>query len=411
MKTISATVIVLLVLALFLAPVAASDWPGAKKDVTHTSYADEALNPPLQLSWSKNVGGSIAASPVIADGVLYYTNDTGSTLLAVNLTSGSVIFKSGLAGSLESTPTVTTDAIILGSYDGNVYSLRKSDGGISWKTQLEGGMFSSPLVDYGRVYIGTDTGAFYALDQATGAIVWTRPGNMTQGTPAGDDDKVFIGMLDGNVYALDPGTGRTIWAFDTNDSVHSSPMIYDGKVYIASRDGKLYALDEKTGVPAWTADLGYKTDATPSLDPASGTVFIGTFGGYMRAVNASTGDTRWISQFYGPIYATAAVAGDTVYCNTQDGELFALDTANGAERWTYDLGGEAWASPAIAGGRLVTGTNSGELLVFSAASGPTVTPSPAPTTSATNATTTPFPGMAICVFALVSGAVLYLRRR
>ncbi len=300
MKTFGATVIVLLTIALLLVPIAASDWPGAKKDATHTSYADQALTPPLQLAWSKYVGGSIAASPVIAEGVLYYTNDTGSTLLAVNLTTGSVLFKSGLAGSLESTPTVTADAVILGSYDGNVYSLRKSDGGILWKTQLQGGMFSSPLAYNGRVYIGTDTGTFYALDQATGAIAWTRPDNRTQGTPAGDDNMVFIGLLDGNVYALDPGTGKTIWAFDTNDSVHSSPMIYDGKVFLASREGKLYALDEKTGVPVWTADLGYKTDATPSLDPASGTVFVGTFGGYLWAVNASTGESGGPRNSTGP---------------------------------------------------------------------------------------------------------------
>ncbi len=103
---------------------------------------------------------------------------------------------------------------------------------------------------------------------------------------------MFIGLLDGKVLALDSGTGNVIWNFNTTDSVHSSPMIYNGIVYIASRSGKLYALDESTGRQRWVADLGYKTDATPALDPATGTLFVGTFGGYVHAVNASTGDTR-----------------------------------------------------------------------------------------------------------------------
>jgi|AGTN01.3.fsa_nt_gi FOG: WD40-like repeat len=410
MRIAGITLAVLLALALLTAPAAAGDWPGAKKDAAHTSHADEALNPPLKLDWSKQVNGNIAASPVIVEGVLYYTNDTGYTLIAANLTDGEILFKRGLSGSLESTPAVTDDAIIIGAYDGSIYSLRKYDGSTIWKASLGESMFSSPLVDYSHIYIGTDRGSFYAINQATGAVSWKLPDNATQGTPAGDDGKVFIGMLDGNVYALDPETGRVIWSFDTNDSIHSSPMVYDDMVYIASRNGTLYALDEQSGTSRWTVDLGYKTDATPSLDPATGTVFIGTFGGYVWALNATSGDTLWISQFLGPIYATAAVSGDTVYGNTEEGKLFALDVADGTLRWTYDMGSEAWASPAVAEGRLVTGTIDGQLLVFKeSAEGPTAAPSP--TAKPVSPTPAPAPGAIVCLLALAAGVIMCLRRR
>jgi outer membrane protein assembly factor BamB len=405
--------VILLAIALIAVPAVAGDWPVAKKDARHTSYADSALSPPLELEWSADAGGSIVSSPVVADGVLYFSNDAGATLVAVNLSTYTAQFRQSAASSIESTPAVTGDAVIFGSYDGNVYSLSKPDGSLRWKTSLNSGIFSSPLVYQGHVYIGTDQGAFYALREDNGNVAWTLPGNATQGSPAGADGKVFIGMLDGNVYALDPGTGAVIWAFDTADSVHSSPMVYDGMVYIASRSGKLYALDENTGRPAWTVDLGYKTDATPAVDPATGAVFIGTFGGYVHAVNASTGDARWVSQFYGPIYATAAVAGDTVYGCTQDGRLFALDVTDGSGRWSYDLGGETWASPAIADGRLVIGTMSGQLLVFRASSvasqGINSTPTAMP--PASTAAATPFPGIPLALAALASaGAIIRLRR-
>ena len=218
-------------------------------------------------------------------------------------------------------------------------------------------------------------------------------------------------MLDGSVYALDAKTGDVTWTFNTTDSVHSSPMIYNDTVYIASRSGKLYALDENSGALRWTADLGYKTDATPAIDPATRTIFIGTFGGYMFAVDPDDGEFRWVSDYYGPIYSTATIAGDVVYGCTQKGKLFALDTANGSARWTYDLGSETWASPAIAGGRLYTGTMDGRLFAFRTSSAQVATATPTAMPPASAAATTPFPGIALVLAALVSAAAIIRLRK
>ena len=405
-------IIVVLALLLLAIPVVAADWPMAKKDVAHTSYADDQLMPPLEPARVIDTVTSIVASPVIADGILYICNDTGETITAMNLSTGAVIFTRSASGPTESTPAVAGDVIVFGAYDGYVYCLRRADGFLLWKTSLNTGIYSSPLVYQGRVCIGTDYGDFYALDQGNGSVAWTLPKSPTQGSAAGDDGKVFIGTLDGNVYALDAKAGNVIWAYNTTDSLHSSPMVYNGTVYIASRSGKLYALDEDSGAVRWTANLGYNTDATPAIDPSTRTIFIGTFGGYMFAVDADNGEFKWISQYYGPIYSTAAVTRDVVYGCTQAGKLFALGTANGSELWSYNLGSEMWASPVIVDGRLYVGTMGGHLIVFRASSvvpGITATPTAVPPGS--TAATTPFPGIALVLAALASAvAIIRLRK-
>jgi hypothetical protein len=40
--------VILLAIALIAVPAVAGDWPVAKKDARHTSYADSALSPPTQ---------------------------------------------------------------------------------------------------------------------------------------------------------------------------------------------------------------------------------------------------------------------------------------------------------------------------------------------------------------------------
>ena len=156
MRAHISVIIVILALLLLAMPAVAADWPMAKKDATHTSYADDQLSPPLEPAWTIGVGGGIVASPVISDGVLYFSNDTGKTITAMNVSTGTVVFMRAAGGPIESTPAVADSTIIFGAYDGNVYCVKRSDGSLLWQTPLNSGIYSSPLVYQGLVYIGTD---------------------------------------------------------------------------------------------------------------------------------------------------------------------------------------------------------------------------------------------------------------
>lgn len=420
MRAFTVSVLLIVLIALIPGSALAGNWAGAKKDAAHTSYADDVISPPLKVAWAIKAESGIIASPVIFDGTVIYADDPGGSLVALNLTTGARIWSVKTGGAIEGTPVITDGMVIAGSYDRSVYCVRLSDGSLVWKRQIADGMYSSPLVYEDRVYLGTDGPDFYALDLKTGDVMWKLTGNSTQGSPAGAGGKVFAGMFDGKVYALEASTGKVLWSHDTGDKIHSSPMVYNETVYIANRGGILYAFDQSTGAVKWTADLGYMADATPSVDPVSGTIFIGTYGGYVKAFDASSGKLKWISKFYGPVYSTATVSGDTVYQVTHDGVLVALNASDGLEGWSYPLGWETFGSPAAADGYLVIGTLAQDLIAFKhSEEQPAVTPSVTPvidtgvktgSSPESGSAAAPFPGIMAILIAMAAAALVASRR-
>jgi outer membrane protein assembly factor BamB len=65
--------------------------------------------------------------------------------------------------------------------------------------------------------------------------------NTIYSSPAVVNGIVYIGSYDGSVYALDAVTGSKKWAFQTGSTVFSSPAVVNGVVYIGFGDKNVYA--------------------------------------------------------------------------------------------------------------------------------------------------------------------------
>jgi polyvinyl alcohol dehydrogenase (cytochrome) len=93
------------------------------------------------------------------------------------------------------------------------------------------------------------------------------------------------------------------WAFalDGGMSPHSYPVVSQDTVFIGSEGGKLHALDRSSGCVRWTydADSEIRTAVTHGslADDAGGEtyVFFGTANGRTHAVRAATGEAAWVS--------------------------------------------------------------------------------------------------------------------
>jgi outer membrane protein assembly factor BamB len=77
-------------------------------------------------------------------------------------------------------------------------------------------------------------------------------------------------------------------------------------------------------------------------------VYVGTFGGYFYALNATTGATIWTHNTGVNIWSTAAVANGMVYfgCNDNNNVL-AFNATTGSLMWNYTTGSSVWSSPAV----------------------------------------------------------------
>jgi outer membrane protein assembly factor BamB len=100
-------------------------------------------------------------------------------------------------------------------------------------------------------------------------------------------------------------------------------------------------------------------------------VYIGSLGGSVYALDAATGEARWIVEIGGRVASSPTVAGGVVYVgnNAEDyydgGHIYALGAEDGGLRWRFEAG--EWvgtSSPAIANGTLYVGTVEGTLFAL-----------------------------------------------
>ena len=301
-------------------------------------------------------------------------------------------FKTG--GRVISSPLVVGEVIYVGSTDGSLYAVNRSDGTQRWTFDSKGPISTSPAFHDGLVYISSLDGLVYAIDAATGQSRWTfatkgerrftapgihgaiprtermpDPFDVFTSSPTVANGIVYIGSGDQNVYALDAGTGALRWTFATGDVVHASPAVSNGVVVIGSWDRNVYALDAQTGREKWRYTTGNDTviynqiGIASSAAIANGAVFVGGRDGKFHSVDFATGKVRWVHNNNGGwTIASPAVRNGVVYFPTSDGTRFkALDAATGDVKINLQNKAVSFSSPALVGDVALYGTSDGYL--------------------------------------------------
>lgn len=97
----------------------------------------------------------------------------------------------------------------------------------------------------------------------------------------------------------------------------------------------------------WSAVLGKCVDASPVVDAAMESVFIGSHAGVFKRLCLRTGEVIWSHVVGSRIEATACLIDDLVVFGTLDGNLHALRAADGVLAWTVEMGGAVKSSPTL----------------------------------------------------------------
>jgi outer membrane protein assembly factor BamB len=152
--------------------------------------------------------------------------------------------------------------LVVGSYDGNVYSFDPSPSGEgdnpcfgveaspSWTYEVPSSgtqvskVHSSPASHADRVFVGANNGHVYGIDAFDGSKVWeaTAGSVLTPVTssPVYANGKVVVGSEDKKVYWFDAENGHILKTFSTQEAVLASPAIDGVRAFAASQDGTVY---------------------------------------------------------------------------------------------------------------------------------------------------------------------------
>ena len=135
-----------------------------------------------------------------------------------------------------------------------------------------------------------------------------------EATPIVVDGVMYVTASWSVVHALDARTGEEIWRYDPEvprehaskgccDVVNRGVALHEGVVYVGAFDGNLHAIDAVTGERKWMVDTIENRDMAYTITGAprvyKGNVIIGNGGaeygvrGYITAYDAETGDEKW----------------------------------------------------------------------------------------------------------------------
>src|SRR6266516_4361412 len=245
--------------------------------------------------------------------LLFLTFLVGSLIVVVNLLHHSTSHAASPSSRL-----VPTLSVYVGNGTGGLEKLDASTGRQIWTFQTGGKEVPAPaLIANNTAYFGSDDGNLYAVNPANGAKLWSKYTGtggeaVSVGTPAVVNGVVYATSTNNStrsyVLALKAQTGAQIWHQQANNELYSSPQVGGGRIYVAAtaisqpgqsttRESHLEVFNAANGTH--TLQLGrtqFATASTQSISPptlANGSIYSGTLGGSVSAVNASSKVVKW----------------------------------------------------------------------------------------------------------------------
>ncbi|HEB65789.1 MAG TPA: DUF11 domain-containing protein [Chloroflexi bacterium] len=157
------------------------------------------------------------------------------------------------------------------------------------------------------------------------------------------------------------------YAFGERVEIEVQPILADGVLYVGVMNGEMHAIDALTGETKWIAQPGGPIPHTAAV--SEGRVVFGSLDGKVYALNAGNGSTVWAFSTGAPVVSAPAIVNGIVYIGSTDGRLYAISLSSGAEVWHYTTGGPVVSSPAVANGRVYFGSEDLKARAVSASSG------------------------------------------
>jgi outer membrane protein assembly factor BamB len=342
-------------------PNLSTPWPMYRFDSSREGLAvgvPADIHPPFKAKWYFRGKSLIEFPPAIAYGNLYFANSLGS-LHAVKITRvrEEWVYRTGRCTA--ASPAVADHIVYMtflnkppcnatrSGLDGEVVALDADTGKVRWKVKTAP-TESSPLVAGGLVYVGDWSGKVYALNAKSGRVVWSyQTGDKVKDGIAYAGGRVYFGSYDTHVYALSARTGKLVWKtgaqqrLGATGTFYSTPAVAYGRVYIGGTDGKMYSFGATSGKLRWSHGTGSYVYASPAV--WNRTVYAGSYDGTFYAFDAATGDVRWTFKTAGPISGSAVVINGVVYVACFGGRTYGLDARTGKVRWLFKRGRYAGA--------------------------------------------------------------------
>ncbi len=208
--------------------------------------SEQQIAGPILHDWKENpvVKGPLSA-PTVAGGIAYVTRPNAHELIAIDTSSGEILWRFTANGRLDTPPAIHRGLCLFGSASGWVYALRADNGKVVWR--LRAAPTDERIVAYGQVESPWPVpGAVLVMDDVAYFAAGRQP------------------LADGGilVFAVNPMTGERQWVqrinsvpqkgfyensgleFDPFDILHAEGDSLAMSRWVLSKDGKDIDVDK-----------------------------------------------------------------------------------------------------------------------------------------------------------------------
>ena len=162
-----------------------------------------------------------------------------------------------------------------------------------------------------------------------------------------------------------------LWRHTTTSARNNpaSPVYASGTAYFTS-GGFLYAINAADGTTRWQYPQGKAASyfaTTPAL--AGGALFLTDDNGQAYRLDAATGQQTWVRKLDGAIRSAPIVSGGVVYFGSGNSHCYALNADTGQVIWDVAADGPVSASPTVTGGLVVFASSDDNVYSLNARTG------------------------------------------
>ena len=268
-----------------------------------------------------------------------------------------------------------------------ILALNATSGKVLWRIPLESPIHSAPTVLGGRVFAVTVENQAVAVAAINGKVLWTYSGASNQTillggpAPAVDGGVAVTAFTSGEIAALRVDTGTSLWSDNVISvrrtevaanmpDVAANPVIDRGRVYAVGHSGILVAIDLRTGQRVWDAPIA--GICQPWI--AGDFLFSLTLDAELACIDVRSGHIIWVTQIQryhdekgkrgAIVWSGPGLASDRLIVVGSNGEAMSVSPYTGAVLSRLKLAAPATLPPVFAGKTMYLLNDDGQLTAY-----------------------------------------------
>jgi outer membrane protein assembly factor BamB/tetratricopeptide (TPR) repeat protein len=331
--------------------------------------------------WTFATAGQIEAAPV-AYGRNLLVGSTDNTFYALGLSKGNIVWTLRTDASIAAAADVGSGPILEGNPVAYAV-IADAEGRIrlrdplqavateNWARDLGSSIVSAPVLHEGMIYAATTDGHVFGVDTG-GSVVWQVPadGEPGLGTIRADvtyvDGVIYVVTAEGGLHLID-SSGEEICREEFSAGIITAPIVTDGVAYIFTLGNTVYV--RPAGICVETPVEGrlplFTVDAPIEVAPAIvGDAMYLPAGRYLYKLDLTTNSYIWPGDTVvaaSPISAPPVVTNDTVYFGTTGGTVHAVDTETGEQLGVWETGNIIRGQPLVIDHALYVASGNGTI--------------------------------------------------